>query len=583
MDIGKAGKWILSKLTILQWLPNYGSATFRSDLTAGVTVGVLLIPQSMAYAVIAGVPPVYGLYASVVPLLIYPLLGTSKQLSVGIVAIDMLIVAAGVGLIADPASERYIYLVLLLGLMAGLFQIFMSVVRLGFIVNLLSKPVILGFTAAAPIIISFSQFGNLLGLEISQSQHLYVILPELYEKFAYVDIVTACIGVGCIILLVVFRKYYPVAPEALIVVIFSSILIWALDLDEGYVEVVGLITGGLPNPKIPSFSMEEMRRLLPTAITLALVQFMNVVTLGRTFASKHKYTIRPNRELLALGTANFFGSIFRSVPVSGSFSRSAINDQAGAKTPLSNVFAAVLIIAALLVLTPLLYYIPMPALAAIIIVASMGLIDIKEVRFLFRTKEVDGYLALFTFLTTLIIGIQEGILLGIGASLIVVLLRTSRPNVAVLGHIEGSRFFRDTKRFPDARQIEGILILRVDASFSFNNAEYFKDFILQKSEEQDRKIKAVVIDGISINDLDTTAIEALQLVADNLESLGIELHFAGLKGPIRDVMLRSGLARKLGGTHFHMTSHSAVKYILDKWGRDSDQTSLYKDYMDTID
>jgi len=578
-------KWFISKLTILTWYPDYNLSTLRKDLSAGLTVGVMLIPQGMAYAVLGGLPAIYGLYASLVPLIIYPLFGTSRHLSVGIVAIDMLIVAAGVGAIAEFGTDQYLAMVIILAMLVGLTQIAMAIARLGFIVNLLSKPVVIGFTAAAPIIIAFSQLSDLMGVDLTQSQHIYVIFNDLIENWGNIHTFTFVFGLAGIFLLLAVRKFFPIAPEALILVVFSSLLVWAGGFQQEGIEIVGAVPEGLPRISVPGITFDNLRRLIPTVITLALVQFMNIVTLGRTFASRHKYTISPNRELFAIGSSNFFGSFFQSSPISGSFSRSAINEQSHAETPMSNLFAAMLIGLTLLFFTPLFYYVPMPALSAIIIVAALSLINIKEVKYLFRTKERDGYIALFTFVTTLVIGIQEGILLGVAASLIAVLARTSRPNVAELGHIKGSQFFRDLSRYQEARQIKGILILRVDASFSFNNAEYFKDFIIHKSEEEDREVKAVIIEGRSINDMDTTAIEALQIVCESLNEIGIELHFAGLKGAIRDVMLRSGLARQLGGTHFHMNTHYAVKYILEKWAEEGkeEEDQRLDEYLKTAD
>lgn len=583
MAYNELKNWFTDNLTILKWLPSYGKSSFQKDLLAGLTVGVMIIPQAMAYAVLAGVPPIYGLYASVIPLLIYPFFGTSRHLSVGVVAIDMLVVSAGVGLIAPQNTPEFIGLVVLLSCFVGLIQIAMSVARLGVIVNLLSRPVIVGFTAAAPLIISASQLGGLLGVELVQSQHIYTLLYDLFGKLSEIDFVTSVIGIGSLIVLVLVKSYYPVAPEALIIVVFSTLIVWMTGLGPQNIQLVGEVPAGIPHVAFPAIELDNLRRLLPTAITLALIQFMNMVSLGRTFASKYHYTISPNRELFAIGTANFLGGIFRGIPVSASFSRSAINEQAGAQSPLSNAVVGLLVFISLFILTPLFYYIPIAALSAIIITAAVSLIDLEEVKYLFRTKERDGYIAIFTFVTTLLVGIQEGILLGVAASLVAVLMRASRPNVAVLGHLKGSRNFRDIERFPDASQIEDILILRVDASFSFNNAEYFKEFILQKSEKEQRPIKAVIIDGISINDLDTTAIEALEIVVQSLHDLDIDLHFAGLKGPIRDIMMRSGLARKLGGTHFHMSPHQAVKYILEKWSEKDDEDQRYQSYMEDID
>lgn len=583
MRAEKIKDWVASNVTLFHWLKGYSTSQLRGDAVAGISVGVILIPQSMAYALLAGVPPVYGLYASVVPLLIYPIFGTSRHLAVGVVAIDMLVVAAGITELNPAGTEAYVALAVLLTFMAGIIQIAMSAARMGFIVNLLSKPVILGFTAAAPIIIAVSQFGSLLGVDVPTAGHLFLVIESLWDRLGNVHTTTAVLGGGSLVALVALSRLLHIKLEALIVVVISGLAAWLLGLQEEGVALVGAISGGLPNPGLPVVGLDDMRRLLPAALTLALIQFMNVTTLGRTFASKHRYSILPNKELFAIGSANLMGGFFRGLPVSGSFSRSAINEQSGAKTPMANVFAALLVVVSLFLFTPLLYYIPMTALGAIIIYAAVSLIDFDEIRYLFRTKERDGYIVLFTFATTLLIGIQEGILLGIAASLIAVLLRASRPNMAVLGHMKGTRHFRDIERNPEASQLPGLLILRVDASFSFNNAEYFKEFILKKSEKADRPIRAVIIDGFSINDLDTTAIEALKLVILELDKLNMELYFAGLKGPIRDVMIRSGLARSLGGTNFHMTTHRAVRFILERWKEEGEEDSLLDRYMEEVD
>lgn len=578
MDIKKITKWIIPEFTLRRWIESYDSETARHDAIAGLTVAVMAIPQAMAYAVLAGLPAIYGLYASVVPLLIYPMFGTSRQLAFGVIAIDMLIVSAGVSLITTSGSENYLMLVLLLTIMVGVIQLLMSVFRLGFIVNLLSKPVILGFTAAAPIIISLSQIDNLLGLQIQHAPNIYATLDAYWNNIWNLNLVETIIGGGSILVLLAFKRYYKKAPKALIVILASGITVWAIQPASFSINVIGSVPGGLPSFSVPDFQFNDLRRLLPTAITLALVQFMTVISLGKTFGFKHGYSVRANNELFALGSANILGGLFQGVPSSGSYSRSAINDEIGAKTPLSNVFAALVVIITLLFLTPLLYFIPMPALAAIIIVAALGLIDIEQLKETFITKERDGFIALFTFVTVLVIGIQEGILLGIAASLFDNLIRNSRPNLAVLGRVKGDRIYRDIAHFPTAHEIEGILVVRVDASFSFNNAEYMKRFILDKSD--DKPITSVVVDGQSINDMDTTAIETLEMMIKDLNNSGIELYFAGLKRPVRAVMIRSGLARKMGGKYFHLTPDKAVRYILkeeQEENKDDHRLERYKE------
>jgi len=553
-----------------EWLPGYTSETLRADAMAGLTVGVMLIPQGMAYAVIAGMPPIYGLYAGLVPLLVYPIFGSSRQMALGPAAIDMLIVGASIGALAQVGTDRYVTLAILLTAMVGLVQMAMGIMQLGFVANLLSRPVIAGLTTAAALIISASQLGNLMGVELGESQYVHVLLWRALQHVSETHLLAAGIGLACIVVLVVLPRWAPLVPEALVVVVGATLTSWGLELDESGVEVIGRIPKGVPSPELWPVSMSDLNTLLPAAITLALVQFMKNVSLGRVFASRHGYTIDANRELVGVGASNFFGSLFQSIPASGSFSRSAVNDQAGAKSPLANVFAAVVIGLTLVFLTPLFYYLPMPALAAIIIVAGFGLINLRELRRLFRARRRDGTIALFTAGIILFVGLQEGILLGIAASVVAVLFRISRPNVAELGHVPGTRLFRDLDRFEQAVRLKDLMVLRVDASFSFANAEYFKDFILEKSEREGRSVEVVVVDGSSVNDLDTTAIGALVSVIESLEEMGIELHLTGLIGPVREVVRRSGLHTRLGEDRFHLDPHEAVVRVLERWDAQDD-------------
>jgi SulP family sulfate permease len=561
----RAAEWMQHSLHITEWAPDYDTDHLGADAVAGLTVGVMLIPQAMAYAVIAGMPPIYGLYASLVPPLIYPFFGTSRQLAMGPTALDMLILAAGLSAFANVGSASYLTLALIVTAMVGAMQIAMGAMQLGFVANLLSRPVITGLTSAAALIIGFSQLGNLLGIELGGSQYVHVILWQAAHQLSNVHMLSLGIGATGIVFLVLIPKWNRMIPEALIVVALATAASYVFAFESQGVEVVGTIPKGLPAPSLPDLGLGDLRTLLPAALTLALVQFMKNVSLGRVFATRHRYTIDANRELVGMGASNLVGAFFSAIPASGSFSRSAVNDQAGAKTPLANWFTAGVIALTLLFLTPLFYYLPMPILAAIIMVAGFGLIDVDEVVELFRARRRDGAIALFTAVCVLFIGIQEGILLGIGASVVAVLYRISRPNVAELGHVPGTRLYRDRERFEQAVRIKNIMVLRVDAAFSFANAEYFKDFILEKSEKEGRTVDVVVVDGTSINDLDTTAIEALESTVETLEEQGIELHFTGLIGPVREVVRRSGLYYLLGEEKFHMEPHDAVVQVLQRW------------------
>jgi SulP family sulfate permease len=574
--------WIRERLTLDQWLSTSTPSTLRKDVAAGLTVGVMLIPQAMAYAVIAGLPPIYGLYGALVPLLVYPIFATSRQLAIGPQALDMLILAAGLATVVEAGTAAYVGMAIVVTAMVGLLQIAMGAMQLGFVANLLSRPVIAGLTSAAALIISFSQLGNLLGVDLGNSQYVHVLLWRALQHLGEVHLLSLGIGAVGIALLLALPRWVPAVPESLVVVALATAASYAFAFEAQGVAVVGAIPDGLPPFRLPPFNLDTLNTLLPAAGTLALVQFMKNVSLGRVFATRHGYTIDANRELVGLGSANLVGAFFSSIPVSGSFSRSAVNDQTGAQTPLANWFTAAVIALTLLFLTPLFYYLPLPALAAIIIVAGIGLIDLRELQSLFKARRRDGYIALFTATCTLLIGIQEGILLGIGASVIAVLFRISRPNMAELGHVPGTRLFRDLDRFDQAMRLANIMVLRVDASFSFANAEYFKDFILDKSEREGRDIAVVIVDGSSINGLDTTAIEALFSVAESLEEEGVELHLTGLIGPVREVVRRSGLHALLGEDRFHLDPHTAVVSVLKRWDTD-DHTRRLSQYFDTTE
>ena len=578
----RVGTWLQRYLPISEWVSNYTADRLRRDATAGLTVGTMLIPQGMAYAVIAGMPPIYGLYAGLVPLLIYPLFGSSRQLAIGPVAIDMLIVAAGVGALAQSGTERYVALAILLTAMVGVIQVAMGGLRLGFVAGLLSRPVIAGLTSAASLIIACSQLGNLLGVELGRSQYVHVLLWDALQHAGDTHGLTLGLSVGCIGVLVGLSRWWPRVPGPLVVVVLGTVGSWGLGLGQDGVEVIGAIPTGLPTPEVWSTSFSDLNALLPAAITLALVQFMKDASLGRIFAKRHGYNINPNQELIGVGAGNVVGSFFQAIPASGSFSRSAVNDQAGAQTPLANAFAAGVIALTLLFLTPLFYYLPVPALAAIIVVSGLGLIDLRELRMLFRARRLDGYIALFTAASTLFIGVQEGILLGIGASVLGVLFRISRPNVAELGHVPGTRRFRDVDRFEQAIRLQDILILRVDASYSFANSDYFRDFLLEKSKREGRDVSVVVVDGSSINALDTTAVEVLDSVANRLEEDEIEMHLTGLIGPVRETVRRSGLYARFGADRFHLDPHAAVMQVLRRWDA-ADGGSRVEEYLATTD
>ncbi|TDI78038.1 MAG: sulfate permease [Bacteroidetes bacterium] len=552
---------------ITRWLPGYSLANARRDLIAGLSVGVMLVPQGMAYAVLAGVPPVIGLYASLVPLLMYPIFGTARHLAVGIVAIDCIIVAGGLSQIATPMTEDYIALAIMLAFLVGALQMAMGLLRLGFIVNLLSRPVTLGFMSGAVIIIGVSQLPDLLGIAKPVTSSLTAVLVQTVTHVSEIHLLTTGLGILGIVIILAVRKWLPRLPAALIAVVAGATLLTVFSLDEAGVAVVAQIPSGLPAFAIPEFHLSSVRALLPTAFTLVLVQFMTLISLGSFFAAKHRYQISANTEFFTLGVMNLVGSMFRAIPVSGSFSRSAVNEHAGAASALSNVVAALVVGMALLFLTPVFAYLPMSLFASMIIVASLSLIDISEALYILRTKRVDGIIALSTFAATLLLGIHQGILFGILASAAAVVYRVSRPNIAILGHLPGSRSYRELEFFPEAKAVEGIAILRLDASFAFTNARYVRTQILIQADRED--IRAIVLDASSINDLDTTALAVLIDITRTLQEREIDLYFGGMKTAVFRVIQKSELVDMLGEDRFALSPYRAVNLVLSGWGRET--------------
>lgn len=548
-------------LPFLTWLGSYKKENLQGDLSAGLTVAVMLIPQSMAYAMLAGLPPVIGLYSSVIPLMIYALFGSSRQLAVGPVAMISILVAAGVSQYAEPGSAEYIGIAVLLAGMVGVFQFLMGITRLGFLVNFFSHPVISGFTSAAALIIGFSQLKHLLGFHIERSHHVHMIIYQAIHQLENTHIITITIGILSIATLVILKKWKPVFPSALLVVAVATVLVTVFDLKDKGVKVVGSIPDGLPVFAIPSINLAMMENLLPIALTIAFVGFMESISVAKALATRYRYPIDANQELIGLGLANIFGSLFQAYPVTGGFSRSAVNAQAGAKTALASLITVVVISITLLILTPLFHNLPVSVLAAIIMVAVFGLIDFKEVRHLFNVNRIDLAMLLTTFLATLLLGIEPGILTGVAISLAIFILRTTRPHYAFLGQIPETEIFRNIKRFPHAREIEGVVILRIDASFYFGNVNFIKEKIDEVLFGEKRELKAVVLDMSSVNFLDSSADTALHEICNELDELQVMFLIANIKGPVRDVMRLSGLYGKIGAHHFFYNVKDAVHYL----------------------
>jgi SulP family sulfate permease len=564
-------------LPILEWLPKYNKTLFKGDLAAGLTVGVMLIPQGMAYAMLAGLPPIYGLYASIFPLIIYAIFGTTRQLAVGPVAMDSLLVAAGVGAIATAGSAEYIALAILLAFMVGVILFVMGIFRLGFLVNFLSRPIISGFTSAAALIIASSQLKHLLGLKLESTTYLYETLIGVGKNIGQTNLITLAIGVGAIVVLKLIKKHKPAFPSQLAVVILGIGVVWGLGLADKGVKIVAEVPEGLPAFGIPAITVENLQTLLPIAITIALIAFMEAISVGKAIQAKHKdFEIDPNQELIALGLANMVGSFFKSFNVTGGFSRSAVNDEAGAKTGMAGVISAALIVLTLLFLTPLFYYLPTAVLGAIIIVAVLGLINIRMVKYLWLTDRADFAMLVATFFGTLFLGMQWGVLVGIGLSLLVLLVKTTRPHYAVMGKIPNEPHYKNVQRFPDLEIADDTLIIRFDAGLYFANIGYFKEVIKKHIKEKGDQLKAFFLDADSINNIDSSAVYALEEIVDECRDQGIKFYIIAVKGPVRDVLSKTKLMDKIGKNHFFMQTEHAMNFYR------SEKDDLFKEYATQI-
>jgi SulP family sulfate permease len=543
------------------WMRDYQRADLRGDVIAGLTTAVLLAPQAMAYATLAGLPPVVGLYAATLPLAVYALFGTSRQLAVGPVATDSLLVAAilaSLGTVASSGGLSYVALAATLALMVGALQLVMGGLRMGFLANFLSQPVLSGFTSAVALVIALSQAGPLLGLSSPAGANPFETARAFAAGLPSVHPAAAAVGIGSLIALSALRRLAPRAPRALIVVAVGTLASALLHLETLGVPVVGAVPSGLPTVDFSPPDAATATALLPGALTLAFIGFIEAISVGRALAARHRYRIHPNREFTALGLANLAGGLTGGYPITGGFSRSAVNDDAGARTPLASLITAALMLLVLLFLTPLLHDLPRPALAAIIASATTSLVDTRIVRFLWRVKRTDLGLLALTFVATIVVGIQEGILIGVTASILWFVVRSTRPHTAILGQLPGTESYRNLDRFPEARRIPGLTLVRVDAPFYFGNVTFLRDTVARLRDECPERLRALVIDASSINELDSSAATALFEIADEADSFGFELYFAGAKGPVRDVMQRSGFWDRVGRDRFYLRVHDAV-------------------------
>jgi len=542
-----------SLLPILTWAPQYERKNLRSDLAAGVTVGAMLVPQAMAYALLAGLPPEIGLYAATIPVIIYALFGTSRQLAVGPVAIVSLLTATALAPLVEEGTSGYLAAAALLAIMVGVVHIVMGAGRLGFLVNFLSHSVLVGFTAAAAIIIGFSQTKHILGISVERKDHFYETVGEVGSNIGGTNGTTLLIGGLALAGLFTMKKLAPRVPAALVVVVASILAVELLDLQDRGVKVVGDIPDSLPAFGLPDVDGSLLGSLIPTALVITLVGFMESIAVAKVYARRYRYDLEPNSELIGLGAANVASGMFGGYPVTGGFSRTAVNDNAGARTPFASIITALIVLSTIAFLTPLLSSLPNAALGAIIVMAIIGLIDVKEMRHIAAVKKSDLIGLGVAFVATLALGIELGIGVAVVASMLVVFARMSRPHSAVLGQIGETTTYRNVERFPEAHTIDGVRVVRIDAALSFVNATNVKRLLLDHASQIEVEPRALVLDASGINDVDATGASMLDEVIDELRDNGVSLHLADVKGPVRDVLRRSG-----AWDHTHIDVHAST-------------------------
>ncbi len=541
------------------WFKGYTRSDLRNDLMAGVIVAFLLVPQGMAYAMLAGLPPVMGLYASTLPLILYTLFGSSRHLAVGPVALISILILTELSPLAEPGSDRYIGLVLLLALMIGSLQFLLSFLKAGLIIHFVSHAVISGFSSAAAIIIALSQLGPLLGIKFSTHHSLVGLLREVIERLGEVHLLTLTIGSISILFLLVSRKRDARFPAPLLLLVGSILLTALLRLDQSGLKIVGKVPRGFPELHLPPVDLNSINLLLPIALPILFVGYMESVSIAKLIAVKERYKVDPNRELRALGLANLTASFFSGYPVTGGFSRTAVNHQAGARTGLAALVTSGLILLTLLFFTPLFYHLPNAVLAGIVIVAVSGLMDFKRASHFFKIQKGDGWTWVLTFFSTLLFGGAKGILTGMIFSLLLFIWRSSRPHAAELGFLEKEGAFRNVKRFPEAKRFPDGLILRVDAPLYFANTEFLKDLI-HRSLVEKPEATWVILDCSGVNDMDAVAVDTLEEIMEAYQGK-VRFLFAEMKGPVRDLVKKAGWERKYGNRFQFPTIQQALKEI----------------------
>lgn len=562
-------------LPVLNWGRNYKKEWLAGDLLAGLIVTIMLVPQGMAYAMLAGLPPQVGLYASILPLILYGLLGTSRVLAVGPVAIVSLLGASGISQFAVSGTADYMQLALTLALLVGIIQALMGLLRAGFLVNFLSHPILAGFTSAAALVIGFSQLKHLLGIDMPRLE-FFETIGYTIDHAGETEPAPFLIGAAGIAILLIFkfmlggqlkklriplRIATPLTKSGpLVIVLLGTAAVMLLRLHEGSgIKVVGQVPAGLPSLTMPILDLETWQMLLPTALVISFVGYMESISVAKSLACKKREQVDSNQELMALGAANFGAALTGGYPVTGGFSRTVVNYDAGANTGLASMITALMIALTVIFLTPLFYFLPQAVLAAIIIVAVLGLIDLKTFKHVWKYNKADAAAMIATFLAVLAIGIEKGILVGVGVTMFLFIWRTSQPHVAVVGRLGDSEIYRNIKRYP-VQTCPKAMAVRIDESLYFANTKYLEDTVLDYVAENNN-LEHFILIGTAINFIDASALETLESLHRELGDAGVTFHLAAIKGPVMDRLIDIGFVEQFGAGNIHLSTHDAMKAV----------------------
>jgi SulP family sulfate permease len=572
-DVTHSDDWKIRLLPFRSWIGELGKpGILRADLIAGITVALVLVPQSMAYAQLAGLPAYYGLYASFLPGMAAALFGSSRQLATGPVAVVSLMTASALEPIAQGNAELYIAYAVMLALMVGLFQMALGLMRLGVLVNFLSHPVVVGFTNAGAIIIGTSQLGNLFGVSVETADHTYeTVFNTVVEAFHNTHFETMLMALLALGIMIVLRRYLPKVPNVLTAVVVTTLISWAVGFEAMGGKVVSSIPAGLPALALPEIDFQVMGQLLSVTVTIAIIGFMEAISIAKAMATRTRQRLDANQELVGQGLGNIVSSFSQGYAVSGSFSRSAVNIGAGARTGFSAVTTGLVVGITLLALTPLLYHLPQATLAAVIIMAVINLVKVDPIKHAWKVQRHDAAVAVITFGLTIIWAphLDKGIMVGVMLSLMLFLYRSMAPRVAVL-----SRDPDGTLRDADVRKLEtcrNISLIRFDGPLYFANTGYFEDKVLERVALKP-DLKFVIIDAEGINEIDATGEEMLHHLVGRLKQVGVELLIARAKKQLWDTFERTKLMEKLGRDHVFALRTQAFNYAWDRLGDNHAET-----------